>query len=80
MRSIRDGVRLLVWAMTVVVLAAGSAAAGGRVYPTPEAAKPLAPGAQVPAVRVTNVHGDQVELREAMRGHGALLVFFRGGW
>jgi hypothetical protein len=80
MRSIPRSIWLALWAMAVVVLGAGSVAAGDRVYPTPEAVEPLAPGAQVPAVRVANVHGDPVSLREVLDGRGALLIFYRGGW
>jgi hypothetical protein len=50
------------------------------VYPSPAAVQPLAPGASVPSVRVRTVDGAPVDLATAIRGHGALLVFYRGGW
>jgi len=72
--------RLLLGATAAVLLANGSVRAADRVYPTPEAAEPLAAGVQVPSVRVETVRGDPVELLEVMRDRGALLVFYRGGW
>jgi len=80
MRLIQPTARLLLWATAGVLLATGSVRAADRVYPTPEAVEPLAPGTKVPAVRVETVRGDPVELLEVMRNRGALLVFFRGGW
>jgi len=62
------------------VLVAGSVWASGRVYSSPEAVKPLAPGAQVPAAQVKSVRGKSVELADELRENGALLVFYRGGW
>jgi len=59
---------------------AGAAGADDRVYPTPEAVQPLQPGASVPAVQVEKVSGEEIDLAERTREHGALLVFYRGGW
>jgi hypothetical protein len=67
-------------ALAAVCLATTSAWAGGRVYDSPEAVEPLAPGASVPSVRVETVRGEPVDLAERMREQGALLVFYRGGW
>jgi len=80
MRWMQDGTRLFSWAMAMLLLVTGSVQAGDRVYPTPDAVEPLAPGTQVPSVRVETVRGDPVDLREVLRHRGALLVFYRGGW
>jgi len=80
MRLIQHAVRLSLWATASVLLATGSVQAADRVYPRPEAVEPLAPGAQVPSVRVETVRGEPVALLEVMRNHGATLVFYRGGW
>jgi hypothetical protein len=73
---------LLVGALTVAttLLISGTAGAGGQVYPSPEAVKPLQPGARVPSVKVEPVRGEPVDLAERVREQGALLVFYRGGW
>lgn len=63
-----------------LVLAGVARAEEGRVHPGAEAVQPLAPGRAVPSVRVRTVDGTPVDLAEAIRGHGALLVFYRGGW
>ena len=63
-----------------LLLAAGAWAAPGQVHPSAEAVQPLAPGQTVPSVRVRTVDGAPVDLAEAIRGTGALLVFYRGGW
>ncbi len=80
MRWIRHGARFFLGAAAVVLLTTGSVRAADRVYPTPEAVEPLAPGTKVPPVRVETVGGDPVGLLEVMRNRGALLVFYRGGW
>jgi len=80
MRSIQPAARLFWWATAVLLLATGAARAGDRVYPTPNAVEPLAPGTRVPSARVETVRGDPVDLAEVVRNHGALLVFYRGGW
>jgi hypothetical protein len=67
-------------ALAAICLAAASAWAGGRVYDSPEAVEPLAPGASVPSVQVATVRGEPVDLAERVREQGALLVFYRGGW
>ena len=64
---------------TAVLLLSGVGTAD-VVYPSPEAAKPLAAGATVPSADVRTVLGEAVELRDVVRDHGALLVFYRGGW
>jgi hypothetical protein len=80
MRLIQHAARLFSWATAVVLLATGVAGAGDRVYPTPDAVEPLAPGTRVPSARVETVGGDPVDLLEVVRNRGALLVFYRGGW
>jgi hypothetical protein len=79
-RSIRHSIRLFAWANAALLLAAGAVHAGDRVYPTPDAVEPLAPGTSVPPVRVESVRGAAVDLAEVMGDEGALLVFYRGGW
>ena len=51
-----------------------------RVYPDAASVQPLEPGARVPSVTVRTVHGEPVDLADAVLGRGALLVFYRGGW
>jgi hypothetical protein len=63
-----------------LLIAASAASAADRVYPTAEAAEPLAVGSSVPAVTVNTVAGESVDLSELVRDRGALLVFYRGGW
>ena len=70
----------LLWAIAASLLVTGAAAAAGPVYPAPEAVKALAPGSQVPSARVATVNGESLDLAEAVREQGALLVFYRGGW
>lgn len=69
----------MAWA-GILLLAAGAWATGGQVYPSAEAVQPLEPGRSVPSVRVRAVDGTPVDLAEAIRDSGALLVFYRGGW
>ncbi len=64
----------------MALLGAAAAQAEGRVYASPEEVEPLAVGARVPSVQVTSVSGERIDLREVVRDHGALLVFYRGGW
>jgi len=52
----------------------------GRVYASAEDVQPLAAGERVPSVQVTGLDGDAVDLADLVREHGALLVFYRGGW
>ena len=52
----------------------------GAVYEQPEAVEPLAPGSAVPAAGLQTVAGEPVALTDLVRGEGALLVFYRGGW
>ena len=72
--------RIFSSAVAAMLLAAGAAHAQGKVYPTPQAVEPLAPGARVPSVRVETVRGEPVALADRVRENGALLVFYRGGW
>ena len=51
-----------------------------RAYPSAEATRPLAVGSQVPEVSLRSVAGEAVALRSLVAEHGALLVFYRGGW
>ncbi len=67
-------------AIAALLLVTATAGAADRVYPAPEAVEPLAPGSRVPSARVETVSGESVDLAEAVRDHGALLVFNRGGW
>ncbi len=70
-------------ALAACLLVGGLAApaqAEPRVHPSATAVMPLAPGARVPAVSVTTVQGETVDLAERVRERGALLVFYRGGW
>jgi hypothetical protein len=55
-------------------------AAEPRAYPSAEAVKPLAVGADVPSVSVRTVAGELVDLASLVAERGALLVFYRGGW
>ena len=80
MRSIVQGARVLLCSTAAILLAAGSVQAESRVYPNPESVRPLEPGVQVPSASVKTVSGDSIDLAEALREHGALLVFYRGGW
>ena len=67
-------------AIAALLLAAGAAEAGSRVYEAPEAVEPLAPGIRIPSVQVAAIGGGQIDLAEVVRDRGALLVFYRGGW
>jgi hypothetical protein len=80
MASAQRFVSVFLGLAVVILLAAGTVHAEGRVYPTPQAVKPLAPGATVPAARVETVRGEPVDLAKKVRDDGALLVFYRGGW
>ena len=51
-----------------------------RVYPKADAVVPLGPGAAVPSVCVETLKGDRIDLTEVILNHGALIVFYRGGW
>ena len=80
MTSLRRWSGTLAAGGAALILAAGAWAAPGEVHPTAEAVQPLEPGQRVPSVRVRTVDGAPVDLAEAIRGNGALLVFYRGGW
>ncbi len=67
------------WTLALLI-GASVAGAADRVYPSPEAVEPLAPGSSVPSVTVSTVGGAPVDLSEVVRDRGALLVFYRGGW
>lgn len=77
-RTLRAG--LPGWIAAILLALAAVAGAEDRVYPSPEAVQPLQPGSLVPAVRVESVAGERVDLAEQVQEHGALLVFYRGGW
>jgi len=64
----------------MLLLSAGIVRAGDRVHPAPEAVEPLASGDRVPSAIVQTLTGESVDLAELVREHGALLVFYRGGW
>ena len=72
--------RLVCWLATATLLSAGIARAGDRIHPAPEAVEPLAAGTRVPSAEVQTLAGGTVNLAEIVRDHGALLVFYRGGW
>jgi hypothetical protein len=68
-------------AALLIVSAASSAWAGeGRVYSSAKEVEPLAVGSPIPAANIRTVEGAPVDLREQLRGRGALLIFYRGGW
>ena len=67
--------------LALLALAAGlPALAGGRVHGAAEEVQPLAAGAEIPAMPVTSVRGEPIDLAARVRERGALLVFYRGGW
>lgn len=71
----------LVFGMLSALVASGEdARTQVRVYASAEQVQPLAVGERVPSVRVVTVRGKSVDLAEVVRDHGALLVFYRGGW
>lgn len=67
-----------VWAWVVALLVAGSAQAA--LAPRVEEVQPLLVGTPVPAVELKAVDGKDTDLRAALDGKPALLVFYRGGW
>jgi hypothetical protein len=80
MRGSLQAARLACWLTAVMLISAGIVRAANRVHPAPEAVEPLAVGARVPSAEVQTLAGEKVELAEIVRSHGALLVFYRGGW
>jgi len=68
------------YASAIVLLAAAGPRAEERVYPTPEAVQPLTVGSRVPSTTLQTLQGGTVDLAEVVRKHGALIVFYRGGW
>lgn len=68
------------FALSVLLLVSGISAAESVVYPNAEATKPLQAGASVPSACVQTVEGESLDLASTLRGTGALLVFYRGGW
>ena len=77
-RRIAAGVAL---GMLFALVASGCGpGAEGRVYASAEEVQPLAAGERVPSVRVVALGGEFVDLADVVREHGALLVFYRGGW
>ena len=81
MRSIRSFARIpATTAASALLLLAAAAHGEGRVYASASAVEPLAPGSRVPSVRVETLRGEAVDLADLVRGSGALLVFYRGGW
>ena len=74
------GLTFPLFAAAALLLASSAALAGDRVYDAPDAVRPLATGSRVPSVRLKTVAGEPLDLAEAMRDRGALLVFYRGGW
>jgi hypothetical protein len=67
--------------MLSVLTVSGCEARGkDRVYACAEDVQPLAVGERVPSARVVTVGGEPVDLADVVRDHGALLVFYRGGW
>jgi len=70
------------WALSgfIALACAPAEEVGGRVHPDAASVEPLAAGARVPSVTVRTVAGEPVDLAAVVRDHGALLVFYRGGW
>lgn len=66
--------------LVVDVKLAGLSTAATPIYPSAEETMPLQPGASVPSACVRTVQGETVDLASKLRGSGALLVFYRGGW
>jgi hypothetical protein len=67
--------------MLSVLTVSGCEARGkAPVYASAEDVQPLAVGERVPPARVVTVRGEPVDLADVVREHGALLVFYRGGW
>ena len=72
---------LATWgAVAMLLLAACAVEAVDRVYGSPDAVQPLAPGSRVPSVQVATVRGEPIDLAKQVRDQGALMVFYRGGW
>jgi hypothetical protein len=71
---------VVVGALSGLVACGGEARSTGRVYASAEEVQPLGVGERVPSVRVVTVRGESVDLADVVRDHGALLVFYRGGW
>ena len=67
-------------AVAILVATACTAEADRRVYDSPAAVEPLAPGQRVPQAPVLRLEGESVDLAELVRERGALLVFYRGHW
>lgn len=63
-----------------VLLLAVPAGGDDAAYPSAAAVTPLPPGAKVPSAVVRSVGGEPVDVAALVRDHGALLVFYRGGW
>jgi hypothetical protein len=68
------------WTLAGLVACGGEAPSASRVYASAEDVQPLAAGERVPSVRVVTVREKSVDLADVVRDHGALLVFYRGGW
>jgi len=66
--------------LAAAAIVLGVAQAEEGVYASAEDVQPLAVGARVPSAPVRSVRGEPVDLAERTRDHGALLVFYRGGW
>lgn len=66
--------------MPILALAALVLSQSGIVADNAESAKPLQPGASVPAVKVNSLDGKSTPLLDVLRGHKTALVFYRGGW
>lgn len=70
---------VIIAALLSLVLAFG-ASAGKAVAPTAEDTKPLKAGDTIPDVTVKTADGKPVNLKEAVAGQPAVLIFYRGGW
>lgn len=62
------------------VLACAGVAIQQMVASSATDAKPLGVGAELPKVKVTNLEGEKVDMKEALGGKPTVLVFYRGGW
>jgi len=62
------------------VLFGAAVAQGGAVPERPTDVQPLLVGSAVPAVELRGVDGEPTDLKAAMDGKPAVVIFYRGGW
>ena len=51
-----------------------------RPAPTPQDVCPLLMGSRVPAITLTTLEGQPLDLEAASRARPTVIVFYRGGW